>query len=315
MLKKQPNKRWMSLWRHFYDREKTAEQLTESMIQWQAKWNWDLLKLNPAACYHVLDWGAEYHFYDDPLKEPTLVQPVINNVDDFQRIGHLDVNQGTLGDQLKVIRKLRAHFGPDLPIVETVFSPPEIAHRLMTGREAFTDFMHRDPERVHGLLKIIADVFEQFCLACLDAGASGIFFATKWANSDSMTREEYQRFERPYDLQILNRLEARKALIVLHVCGPNTYLGDMLDDPSDLISYDFFVKGNPDPSELLASSGKFVMGGIDPQRLKTDLDSVVADCKRFVKFDRWMAGPSCVVLPDTPDSAVQELKNRLWSLH
>ena len=178
----------------------------------QEKWNWDLLKLNPAACYHVLDWGAEYDFYDDPLKEPTLVNPAISKVEDFHRIGDLDVTQGTLGDQLKVIRNLRAHLGADLPIVETVFSPPEIAHRLMTGREAFSDFMHRSPQAVHGLLKTIAGVFEQFCLACLDAGASGIFFATKWANSDSMLPEEYRHFERPYDLQILNRLAERKAL-------------------------------------------------------------------------------------------------------
>jgi uroporphyrinogen decarboxylase len=315
MLQKQPEKRWMSLWRHFYDQEKTADQLTATMIQWQEKWNWDLLKLNPAACYHVLDWGAEYEFHNDPLKEPSLLKAAIKTVDDFKRIGRLDVNYGALGDQLKVIRNLRTRFGPDLPILETVFSPPEIAHRLMSGREAFSVFLKEDAEAVHGLLKTITDVFEQFCLACLEAGASGIFFATKWANSDSMTREEYERFERPYDLQILNRLAARNALIVLHVCGPNTYLSEMLDYPSDILSYDFFAPGNPDAVELIRNSEKFVMGGVDPQRLKTDLNSVVKDCERFLKFDHWMTGASCVVLPDTPDSAVQELKNRLWALH
>jgi uroporphyrinogen decarboxylase len=314
MLKQQPGKRWMSLWRHFYDRERTAEELTASMIAWQEKWQWSVLKLNPAACYHVLDWGADYHFYQDPLKEPSLVQAAIADLDDFSTIGPLDVTRGALGDQLKVIRNLHAHFGANLPIVETVFSPLEIAHRLMKGREVFRDYLNQNPQAVHGLLQTITDVFEKFSLACLDAGATGIFFATKWANSDSMSLEEYQEFERPYDLQILNSLAARKALIVLHVCGPNTYLPKMLDYPSDLLSYDFFAKGNPDPVDLLRASGKFVIGGIDPERLNRDMDGVVADCRRFGEMDRWMAGPSCVVLPDTPDRAIQELKNRLWPL-
>ena len=45
MKKKLPERRWMSLWRHFYNREKTVDQLTSSMIEWQEKWNWDFLKL------------------------------------------------------------------------------------------------------------------------------------------------------------------------------------------------------------------------------------------------------------------------------
>lgn len=314
MLKKLPGRRWMSLWRHFYDREKTAEQLTETMIEWQEKWNWDLLKLNPAACYHVLDWGAEYEFHNDSLMEPTLVKPVIVNENDFNRVGRIDVNRGTLGDQLNVIRNLRNHFGPNLPIVETVFSPPEIAHRLMNGRESLREFMRSSPRAVHALLKTITNTFEEFCLACLEAGASGIFFATKWANSDSMSWEEFQEFERPYDLQILNRLAEREALIVLHVCGPNTYLERMLDYPSDIISYDFHAKGNCSPSQIVAGSGKFVMGGIDPERLKTQLESVIEDCIRYTSIPEWMAGPSCVVLPDTPDSIVGAVKDRLWPL-
>src|SRR5262249_29840469 len=154
-MKKIPQKRWMSLWRHFYDREKTVADLTQSMLQWQRKWNWDFLKLNPPACYHVLDWGADYEFFKDPFKEPKMRGAI-----DLSKVGPLDVTKGKLGEQLKVIRNLRQELGPELPIFETVFSPLEIAHRLLVGgREELQQMLRSKPADAHRLLEIIKNVY------------------------------------------------------------------------------------------------------------------------------------------------------------
>ena len=299
MKKKLPQHHWMSLWRHFFEREKTVDELTSSMIEWHEKWNWDFLKINPPACYHVLDWGAEYEFFEDPAREPELRKPVEN----IRNIRILDPSAGTLGDQLHVIRNLRQHFGKELPIVETIFSPIEIAHRLMSSREAFDTFRKDSPQEAHQLLKIIHETFLEFALRCLAAGADGIFFATKWATSDWMSWNEYQEFGKKYELPILNALKKRDILLILHVCGDRTYLKQMLDYPVDIFSYDFFADGAPDPAEI----GKFVLGGIDPQRLVSDPDSVVEDCKRLAGMDQWLIGPSCVITPDTTDDAITKV--------
>ncbi len=282
------------------------------MIEWQEKWNWDFLKLNPAACYHVLDWGAEYQFFDDSSQEPKLLHPAVVVPADVSKIGHLDVTKGALGDQLRVIRNLRTHFGPDLPIFETVFSPMEIAHRLMTGREDLTALRKNAPHEFQKLLKTITEVFQEFCLACLDAGASGIFYATKWASSDLMTWEDYSRLVRGHDLSILRSIKNKNGSIILHVCGARTYLDRMLDYPSDILSYDFFAAGVPAPKQLLEKSRRYVLGGIDPDRLISDLASVISDCLQYQTLERWYAGPSCVILPPTPDAAIRALKEQLW---
>jgi uroporphyrinogen decarboxylase len=295
----------ISLWRHFYDREKTAEQLTPSMIEWQEKWRWDFLKINPAACYHVLDWGAEYQFFDDPLLEPKLLKPVVTSGKDVDKIKAVDVHAGALGDQLRVIRNLRSHFGPDLPIVETVFAPIEIAHRLMESREQLLQIRKRDPEALHRLLKTITQVFQKFCVAALEAGADGIFFATKWANQDLMSWADYEEFGKQYDLRILHPLFERNALLILHVCGPRTYLQKMLDYPALILSYDFFAEDVPDPVQLVQSSGKFVLGGVDQDRLKSDLEGVVQRCIQYKTLRKWIVGPSCVVPVDTPDDLIR----------
>src|SRR5438270_6340876 len=47
------------------------------------------------------------------------------------------------------------------------------------------------------------------------AGVDGIFFATQMATTDLLTREEYEEFGRPYDLQVLEA--ATTGLIFLHI--------------------------------------------------------------------------------------------------
>lgn len=303
----------MSLWRHFYDRERTVAELTASMAEWQEKWHWDLLKINPPACYHALDWGAEYDFFTDGVTEPKQKRAIVHGASDVALLRSPDPFGGTLGQQLEVIRNLRSRFGPDLPILETVFSPIEVAHRLMKGRVEFNNFRRQEPQAAHDLLGKIMETFRSFCLACLEAGATGIFFATKWATEDQMTWEEYVEFGKKYETPILEALLARDAWIILHVCGERTYLNRMSDYPIHIFSYDFFAEGVPSPEDLAASTGKYVMGGISPERLITDLSSALQDCSRLRRIPKWIAGGSCVLPVNIPDEAIRVLKKELFT--
>lgn len=308
MNKKLPSHRWISLWRHFYHCEQTVEQLTNSMILWQEKWNWDFLKLNPPACYHVLDWEARYEFFDDETREPELREPVIRRAEDIERISILDPTRGALGDQLQVTRNLREHFGTELPIVQTIFSPIEIAHRLMSGRESLDALRKNSPDALQSLLEKIQKTFLDFALRSLEAGADGIFFATKWATSDWMSWSDYEQFGRTHELPILNALHDRGALLILHVCGERTYLEKMLNYPADIFSYDFFAPGVPSPEQVARDTGKFVLGGVDPVRLASDWQSVVEDCKKLSGIDRWLVGPSCVITHEASDEAIRAVR-------
>ncbi len=304
-MKRELRSHGISMWRHFFDRERTVEELTDSMIRWQERWQWDFMKINPPACYHALAWGAEYEFFNDPFREPELHKPVITKDEDVDKIQILDVSKGELGEQLKVIRNLRIYFGTELPMLETVFSPIEIAHRLLTGREALSAMWKRSPKSVHLLLNRITETFRQFCLKCLDAGANGIFFATKWASKDQMTWEEYKEFGTPYEMQILNSLNEPGALIVLHVCGERTYLENMLDYPVDAFSYDFFADQALDPEMVSSRTAKQVIGGIDPELLGKDPKAVAEKCRKYKTIEKWIAGPSCVVPPGVTDQAME----------
>ena len=49
----------MSLWRHFYECERTAEDLAGAMLAFHKKYDWDWMKVNPRASYHVEGWGVK----------------------------------------------------------------------------------------------------------------------------------------------------------------------------------------------------------------------------------------------------------------
>jgi uroporphyrinogen decarboxylase len=301
----------ISLWRHFFHREKTPEQLVTSMSEWQDKWKWGFVKINPPACYHVLDWGAKFEFFDDEFREPAMVRPALETLEDIDRLPLPDPAAGTFAGQWEVIRKLRARFGPGTPMIQTVFAPIEVAHRMMRGRHALLRMKNHDPGRLHHLLESITSVFRRFVEGCVDAGADGIFFATKWASSEWLSWQDYEEFGRRYEMSILEALHRRNALVVLHVCGERTYLANMLDYAVDAFSYDFFGKGAPAPERVAGESGKLVLGGIDPVGLERDLDRVVGSCRDLERIPNWVAAPSCVVPPAVTEPTIRRLKAEL----
>ncbi len=56
----------VSAWRHFYNRESSKRELVDAMIEFQRKFDWDFMKINPRASYHIEDWGAVMQFSKDP---------------------------------------------------------------------------------------------------------------------------------------------------------------------------------------------------------------------------------------------------------
>src|SRR5262249_3967046 len=160
--------------------------------------------------------------------------------------------------------------------------PIEIAHRLLRERSEFLQILKLEPESAHRILETITASYVRFCLACLKAGADGIFFATKWANSEWLSWNEYEEFGKQYEWQILETLNERNALIILHVCGANTYLERMLDYPVDIFSYDFFAKGSLPPQTVIEESGKFAMGGIDPELMISNPNQAASRCRQFL---------------------------------
>ena len=105
-----------------------------------------------------------------------------------------------------------------------------------------------------------AETLAAYAAACLDAGADGLFYATNVARADGLGAAECRRFQRPFDLRVLDAV-ARAPFNVLHVCGPAVHFDEFADYPVTAFSW-ALAAGNPTLAEGHRRTGRAVMGGL-----------------------------------------------------
>jgi uroporphyrinogen decarboxylase len=309
----------VSFWRHFYEREDSATGLAEAMVAFQRKYDWDFIKVNPRASYHGEGWGLKVRFRGREGLKPERVDYPIKTVRDWDRIRVLPPDQGALAEMLDALRLIRAEIGPEVPVVQTVFTPLSVAGDLVDSNDRLLLHMRENPAAVHNALQAIAQTFADYAKKCLEAGADGIFLATtEWASYDLLTSELYLQFGRPYDLQVLAAVSSAE-LNILHVCGPKAMLMELLDYPVNAFNWAATVATNPSLGEILDTTEKAAVGGVDEKiTLRTGSWSQVKEEMRRAReqdrVGRWILGAGCVLPTDILEERLIRVREEIERL-
>ena len=304
----------VSFWRHFYDREGSAEALADSMLEFQRIYEWDLLKVNPRASFHVEDWGVQTKRPGKgPLDKPKVVSSPVKRPEDWDRIRPLDPTRGVLGEMLDAEERIAAVIQGETDWVMTVFNPLSIAADLVNDDAVLLEHLKKHGDRVHGALRAITETFSGFVRETMARGASGIFFATTdWANDSRATREMVAEFGRPYDLKVL--AEATGALLnTIHVCGPGAYVKEHLEYPVTVVSWDAHAPRNPSMRELRPHTTKTFLTGIDHEGtfVSGTTEQVQAEARSAIQesgSSRFILGPGCAVPSAAPVAHFQAVR-------
>ncbi|OGC74950.1 MAG: hypothetical protein A2145_06110 [candidate division Zixibacteria bacterium RBG_16_40_9] len=317
LIKSEPIDRvTVSFWRHFYHRERTAQELAEAMLDYQKKFDWDLMKVNPRAAYHVQDWGAVLKFSNHEYVKTEIVDHPVKKTSDWERLNVLNPTQGAFGEQLQALSLIKKGLKDTVHFVETVFTPLSIAGDLVEDEKMLIQDLKENPKLIHQALEIITETFEKFVAEILNAGASGIFLATtQWASANYVTKEEYLEFGRPYDLRILKAAQGAE-LHILHVCEPNNFLELFVDYPAHIINWDA-----TDPTNLNLREGakllrKVVLGGINHKvdLLQDNPEQILSKARRLkesMENIRWILGPGCTFEPSVPEENLKALREEV----
>jgi len=296
----------ISAWRHFYHRENSKDQLVEAMIEFQRKFDWDFVKINSRASYHIEDWGAVTEFSSDPLIKPRTISLPIRHKSDWEKIKRLPVNSGALGETLAACRDLVNLIGDEVHCLPTIFSPLSIAADLVDGDQRFVKLLRDGPGELHMALDAITGTFAEFVRQLLGAGVSGIFFATtEWANRSLLTEEEYLEFGKPYDLRVLKAAEPAP-FNVIHVCSKNNMLPLFRDYPAQVLSWNSFDEGNLSVHQAAQIFNKIFLTGMDhnitlkagpAEKIRQQIELSLNEAP----IGRIIVGPGCAVKVSTPD--------------
>jgi uroporphyrinogen decarboxylase len=276
------------------------------MLEFQRTYDWDFMKVNPRASYHVEDWGVRTRRPGKgPLDKPKVVEAPIRRPEDWDRIRPLDPTKGALGEMLDAEERIAASIQGETDWLMTVFNPISIAADLVREDEIFVEHLRRHGDRVHGALRAITETFGGFVRETIRRGASGIFFATTdWANDTRIDAELTREFGRPYDLKVLAE-STGAPLNTLHVCGPGAYLRDHLDYPVAILSWDARAPRNPSIGEARALTAKTLLTGIDHEGLFVTgpVEAVQEQARAAIQESggtKFILGPGCAVPVTAP---------------
>lgn len=208
----------VSVWRHFPGRDLEAGSLCESSLAFQRRFDPDLMKVCPSGGYASIAWGAEIEYYGSPTGATRTRVHRIRELEDWGTLERLDVSDSILGEMTSAIECIGRAIGGEIPYIQTVFSPLTICYKIAGGR--FMGDIKEDPLLVSEGLRVVSRTMVDFSKASLDAGASGIFFATQMATTNKLTDDEYRRFGLIHDLPILKAV--KKAFFnTVHIHGEN----------------------------------------------------------------------------------------------
>ena len=303
----------VAAWGHFYDRETTAAGLAGAMLDFAETYDWDFIKIHARASYHVEDWGFAYEPSTDPARLHRCTGHPIREPSDWRKLRPLPLSSPALAEQFEAIRLIRAGAPADMPLIMTVFSPLDIAEKLV-DRDA--DLLKRhieaDPEAIESALAAFAETFAAFVAALPAHGVDGLFFSTKWANDSKLPASLYDRLVRPYDLAVLRESKGLWCRI-LHLCEDRIQLSALADYPVDVLHWDAYAGHNPGYGDGKATSQRVVAGGVDAATLANASRLVVQGRARACLDDTarqgFLLGPGCSVqIARTPPENLRALR-------
>lgn len=300
-----------SMWGHDYLREWTPEGVAEAMLANYRAHDWDYMKFNPRASYHVEDWGAKLTPSGNANEGPRFVSAPVQDASDWRRLHPLNPTKGALGEQLQALRLIGSELKGQAYFIHTIFNPLSVAKYLVGNRfEPVQTSIVDNPTALHQGLEVITQTFLDYAQATLEAGASGIFYATTgWASTDKLTEDQYRAFGVDYDLRLIDAFK-QASFNVLHNCGDHIMFNLLADYPVHAISWAATLPGNPNLAEGKAETSRAVMGGISekttlPNGSAQQVSDEAHAALQLTGGLRFLLAPGCSIPPATPKANLE----------
>jgi uroporphyrinogen decarboxylase len=298
----EPDRTPIALWRHFPVDDQTPEGLAVATAAFQRSYDFDLIKVTPPSSFCLKDWGSDDQWTGSVEGTREYQRFVIQRPEDWPRLPILNPQQGKLGAQLNCLRILITEFSPQIPVVQTVFSPLAQAKNLVGGDELLIH-LRQNPEELHAGLEKITRSTILFLEELRKSGVDGIFYAIQHAQYGLLSETEFQKFARAYDLKVL---EAARSmwLNIGHIHGENIMFDQVIDYPVAVLNW-HDQHTSPSLSEAAQKFKGVLCGGLrrwetmvlgTPIQVQTEAREAI----QATQGKRFILGTGCVMPIITP---------------
>jgi uroporphyrinogen decarboxylase len=249
-------------WGHTYREEWSAAELAAVTVSRARRFGWDFVKFQPRASTFAEAFGSEYHPSGHRFRAPVMVRPAVPDLESWKSVSL--VRPEVFDEQVRSLGQVVRSLGPDVPVIQTVFSPITVGGYLVGKSQArVVRELRKNPDVVGPALERIAEGLVDFSRRSVEAGAAGIFYAISgYAGRNVMKEEVYRDLVLTYDQSVLSALPGAAWFNVLHLCGSNLNFGLARDLRPHALSWSIHNQGNPSLREGRDIVGRAVMGGL-----------------------------------------------------
>ncbi len=316
-----PDRVPIALWRHFPRDDGTAEGLARATVEFQRKFQFDLVKVTPASGYPAEAWGAQLRPAENEEGTREYTSRPVRSPEDWRNLEALDPGANPiLSRELRALQLIRDGLSPDAdaPVLQTIFSPLTIAKQL-AGDLVFEHLRER-PDDLRAGLRVITETTARFAQACLEHGADGIFFATQLASRDLLSDGEYRAFGVEFDLPVLEGVQGRTGLIVLHLHGLSPMFELASAYPVQVVNWhDRETRPALAEGQRIFQRGA-VLGGLHrsatlPKGSPEDVRREVRDAIEQTGGLRLIVGAGCVAPVTTPEENFRAAREAVESVN
>ena len=272
----------------------------------------DMLKVTPYYRFMAMKWGSRFDFKDNEEEAHTL-STTVKEPGDWEKLWVLDPRK-----ELREYVRCNEVLARDLrrmPFIYTIPSPIIQAMNGVGTPERVMEDMKSSPGALKEGMETITETTIEFAKACVDAGATGIFYGIGGGGRvwRELSKEQLEKYALGYDKRVLDALDC--PIKLMHIC--NTPMGNAQDKnlmedgwfkkyPVDCINWDAHEYTWLDKAKKIYKDKFAICGGLNrvttlrtgsPRQVEAEVKKAIEDAGEGGGF---MLGPGCTVYQDMP---------------
>jgi uroporphyrinogen decarboxylase len=295
-----------AFWRHFPDVDRNAAALAQSTLRFHDRYQSDFLKVTPAGGYAVEDWGCVESDEVRPDGHRPCARHAVSSPEDWKKIRPVKMESTGWASHLETIIRCVVDKRADCSTMPTVFSPLSLARKLSGDRLNYD--LKENPQAVTDALEAIAETILAFAEACFREGAEGFFYSIQAASATFHTEDEYRRFGEPYDRRILEAVQGKSKLTIVHAHGERLMFDRLAALPAHAWNWDDRRAG-PSLRDGQSRVSGAVIGGLDQWTTLKDGGAEAAQAQARNALDQvdgrgLILGAGCVLPSGVSDATM-----------
>lgn len=197
----------------------------------------------------------------------------IHTPDDYDRlIPVMTMDDAFMKDQMQLTKKILEGCDKDVFTMGTLHGicasgihPIEQAGiNYYAARQMQVDFLRWDEKKMMSAMQRITDVLCDLARSYVEAGLDSVYYAALGGEHEFFTDEEFARWIKPFDLQIMKAIKDAGGYCFLHICKDHLNMERYRDyaEYADVVNWGVYEApfGMKEGKELFG--GKTIMGGL-----------------------------------------------------